>query len=416
MTQIELDAAVFNKSYYPHLHNYARTQIFYGGASSGKSVFVVGQRTVYDLLAGGRNYLICRKYGIDSRYSTFVEVNKVIEAWGVGHLFTVNKTLLTITCVNGYQIIFKGLDDLEKVKSITPQKGAITDIVIEEATQASKKDINQLRKRQRGGDETIPKRLTLLFNPIVKTHHIYDDYFMPNHWADNQTEFTSDELTILKTWYVHNQFLTTGDIYDLENEGDEYSRNVYTFGNWGVLGNTIFKNWRVEDLTAVKERAANRRYGLDFGFGVDPAAFNGTHYDKGKKTLYILDEFQGLELSNQNLATIIKPIAGGDMVYCDSAEPKSIKELQGLGIRATGAKKGKGSIEHGIKWLQAQTIIIDESCVNTANEFSLYSWKKDKYGEPLPVPEDKNNHHIDEIRYQYEDMAEANTFSINKYA
>jgi phage terminase large subunit len=158
------------------------------------------------------------------------------------------------------------------------------------------------------------------------------------------------------------------------------------------------------------------RYGLDFGFGVDPAAFNATLYDKGKRTLYILAEFQGRELSNENLAQIMRPIVGDGVVYCDSAEPKSIKELRSFGIHATPAKKGKGSIEHGIKWLQAQTIIIDESCVNTANEFSLYSWKKDKYGEPLPVPEDTNNHHIDELRYQYEDMAAANSFSVSKYA
>lgn len=85
------------------------------------------------------------------------------------------------------------------------------------------------------------------FNPILKTHWIYQDFF--KNWQDNKTVYKDNELSILKTTYKDNKFLTPDDIYSLENESDEYFRNVYTYGNWGVLGHVIFKNWHVEDLS-----------------------------------------------------------------------------------------------------------------------------------------------------------------------
>ncbi len=403
-THITLDESVFNHVYLEFLDSVARIQIFYGGASSGKSVFLA-QRDVYAILKGGRNFLVCRAVGRTIRRSVFAEIQKVIAEWNITHLFAINKTELTITCSNGYQILFSGLDDVEKLKSIVPQKGVLTDVRVEEATETSEVAVRQLFKRQRGGDVKIRKRLTLSFNPIVKTHWIYTKYFKPVGWRDDQERYETDDMLIVKTWHVHNKFLTPDDIRDLINETDEYSRAVYTLGNWGVLGDTIFKNYTIKDLSNERDTFDKLRYGLDFGFGADPSAFCATNYNRATKTLYILDEFVATELTNDMLAEMIAPHTGGDIVYCDSAEPKSIVELRNLGIAAVGAKKGKGSISHGVRWLQAQRIIIDSSCINAQNEFSLYTWRKDKHGQSLPIPEDKNNHIIDAIRYQYEDMA-----------
>lgn len=397
----------FNPVYIPYLTDNARTQIFYGGSSSGKSVFKA-QQAVSDVLSGnGRNWLICRKVGKDNRHSTFVEVGKVIKAWGVESRFSINKTDLTITCDNDYQILFKGLDDLEKVKSITPQRGAITDIWVEEATQTEPDDIKQLYKRQRGGDSAIPKRLHMTFNPILRSNHIFTTYFSPIGWADDQTEYNDGRVSILKTWYIHNQFLTDGDIYDLENEGSEYHRQVYTFGNWGVLGDVIFTNWRVADLSDMHNQFTNRRNGLDFGFASDPAALTQSHYDRTRKTIYIYQELYERGLTNDILADDLRPLLGSDYVTCDSAEPKSIEELKRCGIRALGAAKGKDSVTHGIQWLQQQTIIIDKRCVNTINEFQQYQWKKDKDGNNIRMPIDRNNHIIDGLRYAYESDAQS---------
>lgn len=404
MTDVLIDPAVFNDVYRPHLTNYARDQVFYGGSSSGKSVFLA-QRTIYDLMQGGRNYLICREVGRTIRGSVFTEVCRVISEWGVGELFKINKSDMLITCLNGNQIIFAGLDDVEKLKSLAAAKGAITDIWVEEATETSRNSVKQLKKRQRGGDPGTPKRLTLSFNPILQTHWIYDEYFKAIAWADKQTEYSDSRLSILKTTYKDNRFLTAEDREDLENETDKYFYNVYTLGNWGVLGNVIFTNWRVEDLSGMHDQFTNRRNGLDFGFSSDPAAIVRSHYDRKRQTIYIFDELYELGLTNDLLAEEAKRICESDRIICDSAEPKSIRELRNYGVNAVAAEKGKDSVMHGIQWLQQQTIVIDKNCINTKNEFMQYKWKEDKNGIAIRQPVEKNDHIIDATRYAYEQDA-----------
>lgn len=398
--------SAFNPVYLPQLQNMARVQIVYGGAASGKSKFKA-QQAIYDLLEGGRNWLVVRQVGRTIRGSVAQEIQRVIIEWGLSHLFNVNKTDGTITCIhNGYQIIFSGLDDVEKLKSITPAKGAITDIWAEEATETAERDIIQLMKRQRGGSAKTAKRLHVTFNPILQDHWIYKKWFAGVAWADDQTEHTSAELTILKTWYIHNKWLTQQDIDGLLNERDEYFRNVYTFGNWGVLGNVIFKNWEVRDLSDMRDQFTNYRHGLDFGFASDPAALVVSHYDKARKTIYIFDELYQRGMTNDVLAAALKGIIADKAVTCDSSEPKSIAELRQHGISAHAADKGKDSVIHGIQWLQQQTIIVDANCVNMRNELQQYKWKE-KDGVAIMQPVDKNNHLIDALRYAYEgDMVE----------
>ena len=404
MTEIDISSKVFNEVYIPHLDNMVRTQIFYGGAGSGKSVFLA-QRAVHDILKGGRNYLVCRAVGKYVKKSVWTEIKRVIYEWNLEHLFTFRIVDGIIDCMNGYQIIFTGLDDPEKLKSLVPAKGAITDIHIEEATEVDKQAVTNLYKRQRGGDKTIPKRLTMSFNPILQSHWIFKEYFKDIGWEDEQTEYTGDDVTILKTWYIHNRWMTPGDIKDLESETDKYYHDVYTLGNWGVLGNVIFANWKVQDLSEMHDQFVNRRNGLDFGFSADPAAANSIHYDKMRKRIYIYKELNELGLTNNLLADLLKPMIGKERIVCDSAEPKSIAELRYHGINAVGAKKGKDSVLFGIQWLQQQEIIIDKQCINTHNEFMQYKWKEGRDGEPVSPaqPVGKNDHHIDDIRYALEE-------------
>jgi phage terminase large subunit len=310
-------------------------------------------------------------------------------------IFDINKSDGTITCINGAQILFAGLDDAEKIKSITPINGVITDIWIEEATETERTDILQLTKRLRGRSNNR-KRMTLSFNPIYMTHWIYKEYFK-NY---KESPYIDKELVIIKTTYKDNIFLTAQDIHNLENEKDEYYRNVYTYGNWGVLGNQIFKNYRVEEFD--REQFSQYIYGLDFGFASDPCAFLEMSYDKNKSIIYIINEFYELELTNDEIAKRVLEHAGSDVVICDSAEPKSIRELQLLGVRAMAAKKGKGSINFGIDWLKRQTIIIHPNCINFKREIELYRYKE-RDGISIPVPVDKDNHLIDALRYALEE-------------
>lgn len=403
MISVSIPKSAINDVYLPYLDCKARTQIFYGGSSSGKSKFVVGQRTVYHLLQGGHNYLICRQTKNSIRGSVANEIAKVISEWGLIDYFSINKSDGTITCLNGYQAVFAGLDDVEKLKSITFKKGVLTDVIVEEATETDRSSVKQLMKRQRGKvKEDVKKTLTLLFNPILQTHWIYEDYFKKLSWADDQKEYTSDRITILKTTYKDNRYLEAEDIQDLENETDKYFYDVYTLGNWGVLGNIIFTNWEVLDLSEMRPQFTDVRNGLDFGFSSHPAALTRSHYDAMRKTIYIFDELYSTGLTNDLLAAEIRNKIGGGYVVCDSAEPKSIAELQQHGVNALGAKKGKDSVNFGIDWLKQQHIVIDKSCVNTKNEFQSYKWKEDKNGVAMRIPVDANNHAIDSLRYAFE--------------
>jgi len=396
---------LYNDAYYRRLKDDTRLQIFFGGASSGKSFFIA-QRIVLDTLAG-RNTLVLRNVARTLRGSCWNEVIKAINALKpvLRDCFNVSKSEMLITAMNnGAQIMFAGLDDVEKIKSITPAKGVLTDIWIEEATEIARDDYKQLEKRLRG-ESRHKKRITLSFNPVYKEHWIYREFF--GNWQDGASEYHEDGMSILKTTYKDNRFLTDDDRLALENEQDEYYRNVYTLGNWGVLGDVIFRNWRVENLDEFEKQADRLFFGLDFGFSSDPAAGVKLHYDRARKRIYILDEIYERGLTNTALAPILRDFCGNHYITCDSAEPKSIKELQNMGIKALGAKKGPDSVMHGIQWLQGHEIIIDNKCQNAKNEFQLYQWKKDKDGNSLRVPEDRNNHLIDAIRYAIESESTA---------
>jgi phage terminase large subunit len=401
--KFDINPLLFNPVYLPYIGDTTRFQIFYGGASSGKSYFIA-QRLVRDTM-DGRSTLVLRNTARYLRGSCWNETVKAITRMRLTDYFEIGKTEMLITSKRrGSQILFAGLDDVEKIKSITPANGALTDIWIEEATEIARDDFKQLEKRLRG-ESKHPKRITLSFNPIFKEHWLYTEFF--GHWADGGKEYKGDGLSILKTTFKDNRFLTDDDRAALENEADEYYREVYSLGNWGTLGDVIFRNWRTEDLSEQKRTFDNLYFGLDFGFSSDPCAVIKLHYDKAHKRIYILDEIYERGLTNTALAPILREFVGNHYVTCDSAEPKSIKELQGLGIKALGAKKGPDSVMHGIQWLQGHEIIVDIKCQHLKNEFQLYQWRKDKDGNSLRVPEDRNQHGIDGIRYALEHEATA---------
>ena len=378
-------------------------QILFGGSSSGKSRFEA-QRCIYDLLRGSRNYLITRKVQKHLRGSVFKELNQVIRGQDLTPYFKINQTELTLTCLaNGFQAVCVGLDDPEKIKSVVPEKGVYTDAWLEEATELTEDDYRQIQRRMRG-KAGVPKRITLTFNPILKSHWIAQRWF--KDWADDEKKREAEDHLILKTTYKDNRFLDSFELNVLENEQDEYTYQVYTLGQWGVLGDVIFTNYEIKDLhnDPIRETFDIFRNGLDFGYANDPTAFNRLYYHRATKKLYVLAEWTAKGITNDRIAQAIKPALNGDYVVCDSAEPKSIAELNNHGLRATGARKGKDSVSHGLQWLKQQKIVIDKNCVNTINNFQQYHWKKDKDGQSMNVPIDKYNDHIDAIRYACEDL------------
>ncbi len=364
-------------------------------------------------MRGGRNYVLCRKKDTDIGGSLFEEIQKTIANWNLEDEFEVRQTPRKITCrANGYQILFRGLMDVSQLKSITPKKGVITDVVIEEATEVFESDVDQLNTRLRGidvyaneEDRDRPKRLTMLFNPILKSHWIYKKYFSPLSWAEDQTRHESDQLTILKTIYKDNRFIGEQAKYDYENVKDEYGYQVYTLGNWGVLGNVIFeqgKHWEVRDLTDLIPSFDNLRHGIDFGF-THPDAYLKTHYDQEREIVYVIHEYAGSGQQIDTLYKAIKDHVGYNHVKCDSADPRSINKLKGLGLRAVAVKKGPDSVRYGITWLKGRKIIIHTDCIKFRQEIEALHYKKDKYGDSLPEHVSRDDDLFAALRYQYED-------------
>lgn len=396
--EIEIGSNLFNKVFLPYLTEQRPLQLFFGGSSSGKSRFLA-QRTIVDMLNGKRNYLCVRNTANTLRTSVLMEVEKVISEWGLFNYFNTNKSSGIIECINGTSAVFRGLDDVERIKSITPKHGSLTDIWIEEATETAYYDFKHLTKRLRGLSD-VPKRVTMSFNPILKTHWIYENFF--GKWQDNDKKYVDDNILIMKTTYKDNAFLTQQDIKGIESEQDSYFYEVYTLGNWGILCDAIFNNWEEKSLSDKEYMFDQFDHGLDFGYSNDPTAYVKTYFHRATKTLYVCKEYANKEVTNSQIAKDIKLDVGGDTVVCDSAEPKSITELNTFGLAAIGASKGAGSILHGIQWLKGLKIVISPDCQNTINNFKQYHWLKDKQGNVLNKPVDRFNDFIDAIRYANE--------------
>ena len=384
-----------NPAYIPYLNKPQFLQIFYGGSSSGKSFFIT-DKIVLDTL-DGCNWLCCRNVGNTIKRSVFNEVTKSISSMGLKQYFAINKSDMIITCkLNEKQILFCGLDDPEKVKSITPANGVLERIFIEEATEIKRDAYLQLKKRLRGRS-SHSKHIIMAFNPILKSHWIYKEFF--GGWQDDKTVYEDDNTLIVKTTYKDNIFLTPEDRALLEDETDPYFYNVYTLGNWGILGNVIFKNWRVEDLSNRIPQFDNIYCGCDFGYAADPNALIKLHLDRKRKKIYIFDEWYQAGMSDDELLRIGKSFFGTQIVGCDSAEPKTIDYLAMNGVNAYPAIKGADSINRGIRWLQGYEIIIDVRCQNFKNEIEQYHWQEDKYGNAMAKPVDAHNHLLDSTRY-----------------
>lgn len=234
---IKISKKVFNDVYIPYLNNKDRYLIFYGGGSSGKSYYIA-QRYIYKMLNPTRcNLLVVRQTADTNRRSTFPLLKQVLSNWNLSQHFKINESDMRIVCkLTGNEIAFAGLDDVEKIKSITFANGELTDIWVEEATECQEADINQLKVRLRGGK--TDKQMVLSFNPINIQHWI------KRHFID------SGLATVCFSTYKDNKFLTDADRKALEDLKviDEYTYNVYCLGQWGILGKTVF------DARAIQSR------------------------------------------------------------------------------------------------------------------------------------------------------------------
>ncbi|WP_297637926.1 PBSX family phage terminase large subunit [uncultured Clostridium sp.] len=395
--QFKISKKMFNDVYYPQLKNYdTRFNIYYGGAGSGKSKFVVQKMILKYLTYQNRKCLVIRKISNTLRDSIFAEFKTVIADWGLYDKCVIRNTLLTIEFPNGSQILFKGLDDPEKIKSIS----GIDDIVIEEATDIDQMDYSQLNLRLRSKNPF--NQIHIMFNPVSKSNWVYKMWFANPSLEHKNT-------MIMKTTYKDNRFLPADYVESLEEykiTNPIYYR-IYALGEFASLEKLVYTNWEEKqfDYREILRGRENSQalFGLDFGYINDPSAFVALVVDKDKKEIFIFDEFYKKGLLNDEIAAEIKSKGyAKEEITADSAEQKSIEEIRRLNIpRIKGAKKGLIII--GIQAIQQYKMFVHPNCINVIEELKNYAWQKDKRtGEYINKPIDTFNHALDALRYACE--------------
>ena len=381
-----------NDAYKPYIGSYKnRIEVYYGGAGSGKSVFV-SQKLVLKALRGKRKILIVRKVATTLKDSCISLIINTLNSLGLERAYKYNKSTHDVVLSNGSIFIFKGIDNPEKIKSITD----ITDIWIEEATELTLEDFTQLNLRVRAN--TNNSQIYLSFNPVSKANWCYITFF---------SKESKTEAFILHTTYKDNRFLPMSYIKALE-EMKEYNYSyykIYALGEFATLNKLVYTNYEVADFD-YKDIAKLKTYttitGLDFGFVNDVTAFIASMANKEEKKIYVYDEFGDTGLLNEDIAkTLITLGYGKTEIIADSAEEKSIAELKKFGLRKIQpCIKGKDSIIYGIQKLQRYKIIVHPHCINTISEFENYSWEKDRQtNEYINKPVDRFNHYMDALRY-----------------
>ena len=383
---LHIDRRIFNDAYFPYLFSYCnRYQVYYGSAGSGKSVFAF-QKMIIKALQDKRRILVIRKVERTIKDSVFQLSVNILSQFQLLNECKINKTTHNIILPNGSQLLFKGFDNPEKIKSIT----GITDIVIEEATQLTFQDFSQLDLRLR--DKAKNLQIFLCFNPVSKTNWVYKHFFANG---------TPVNTMILKTTYKDNKFLPVQYINAIENmkQTNPTYYKIYGQGQFCSLDRLIFDNWKkgtIEDTKDLKLLC-----GLDFGYVNDPTALIVAYLDQQNNIIYIEQQMYQKGLLNNQIAQRIKYIGlAKSVIIADSAQQKSIQEIKRAGIsRIRPAAKGKGSVLQGIQKLQQYQIIVNPECKNTIIQFQNYSWTKDKSGQYVNQPIDKFNHCIDALRY-----------------
>ena len=370
-----------------------------GGRGSTKSSFVGIEVPLLLMQYPQCHAVVLRKVGNTIKNSVYPQVQWGIEQLGIADRFKCITSPHEITYkATGQKILFFGVDDPMKVKSIKLPFGYVGIVWYEELDQFSgMEEIRNLNQSLLRGGET---------------YWVFASYNPPksrNNWVNEEILNEYPDRLVYKTTYLDVPREWLGEQFLLEAEKlkakNETAYNHEYLGEVTGTGGAVFEN--VEDMVMTDEmisRFDRRYYGLDFGFAVDPLAFVAMNYDVKHEDLYIFDEMYRQKLTNRQAAARIGARYNDCRIIADSAEPKSIVEMRGLGLNVAGARKGPDSVDHGMKWLQnlAHIYIDKRRCPNTYREFIGYEYERNREGQFISTYPDVDNHAIDAVRYGME--------------
>lgn len=370
-----------------------------GGRGSAKSSFVslVIVKGVASDPTGETNAIVFRLVADTLADSVYSQIQWAIDTLGMSHLWrSTTKPLRHTYIPTGAQIIYKGLDKAEKLKSIRPRKGTFRYIWMEEFSELPGAGVvrNVMQSVIRGKGQRF--MVFRSFNPPISK----------NNWAnifiqqpDSKAKTFRTNYTMIPPEWLGEEFLYQAERLKELNE-DAY-RHEY-LGEPVGTGGEVFPSLDIREISQEEIDGLSYIYqGIDWGFAVDPVCFIRAAYDRKHETIYLLDEIYRRNMANDELAEEIKRRKYDDYeIVCDSAEPKSIADMKGRSLFARPSYKRPGCVEYRVKWLQHRRIVIDPARTpNAHREFVNYSYRVDKNGEVLPSLVEGNEHSIDATAY-----------------
>lgn len=368
-----------------------------GGRGSTKSSFIALELVQMLILHPQCHALVLRKVRDRLKNSVFNQVKWAINALGMHDQFRTTTSPMEITRKSTQQkILFYGLDDPEQIKSIKLEFGYIGMLWFEELDQfEDEKEIRNVEQSAlRGG-------------PFSFTFKSFNPPAMQRNWANKYAlEAKPGKLVHHSTYLdVPEEWLGPRFLADAEHLKETKPTNYRHEYLGEVVGNgtQVFDNLVLQEIPNKKVFTFDPVLaGVDWGWYPDPWAFNRMYFDSRRRDLHIFEELTRFKTRNFETAQLVKERIGIDeVVWADSSEEKSCSDYREYDITCRGVAKGPGSVKRGINWLQGlNRIIIDPArCPDTAKEFSEYEFEVAKDSSVLPGFLDRNNHHIDGVRY-----------------
>ncbi len=397
-------AAVVGSGYRRFWDCRLRYRVVKGGKASKKSSTAALWFIVHLMKYPDANLLVVRQVYRTHGDSTYAQLLWAIRRLQVSHLWRGGREPLELVYIpTGQRILFRGLDNVEKLASTTVDRGVLCWVWLEEAYEiGSEADFDKLDLSVPRGEMPpgLFKQTTITFNPWNEHHWLKGRFF----------DTPSPHVLAMTTDYRCNEFLDDTDraLYERMKMDNPRRYAVAGLGQWGHSEGLVFENWLVElfDIATLRREGVRHVFGLDYGYTNDPTAFIAAAVEEKEKRVYIYDEHYQRRMLNRDIAAMIKEKGyQKERIRADSAEPKSNDDLRRLGItRLQAAGKGADSVNAGIARLQEYRLLVHPRCVHTAAELAAYTWQPGvRDGDFLNRPRDRDNHLMDALRYAMED-------------
>ncbi|MCL2874273.1 MAG: PBSX family phage terminase large subunit [Defluviitaleaceae bacterium] len=379
-----------NKKVNAHFERYLwdfdhKFYLLVGGYGSSKS-YHTALKLIVKLFMEKRTAIVVRNVYATLKDSCFSLLVEIIEDIGLLEFVDIHSSPLEIRFCNGSKILFKGMDKPEKIKSINN----ITLVWVEECAEVSYEGFKELLGRLR--HPTLPLHFLLTTNPVDKSNWVYRHFFESN--GIEEQFYQTKELSIGDVYYNHstvmdNSFITSDYVSQLDEliEYDEDLYRVARLGQFGVCGVRVFPQFEVmphKDVIAMTEKSSRPFYriGMDFGFETSFNAVVWMVIDVSEKVLYLYREYYKNRMTDDVTADeLLELDLNGEVIWADSAEPKTISYFNKRGIKMIGARKFPGSRLANLKKVKRfKRIICSDRCPNIIRELSGLSYAKDGFG------------------------------------